>query len=555
MSSQSDVVLGRLYRWEKELKDKVFLTQPLPGGSVQTFTFGQALDEARRMATYLRSLGIPAGSSVAILSKNCAHLILSDIAIWMAGYVSVVIYPTLGADTISYILVHCDAKALFLGKLDAWESQSEAIPKGVACISYQPGTQPGAAVWADVIKASPPLSGEPSRSADEAAMIIYTSGSTGKPKGVTHSFRAITAACTGFQQVLAISHDDRFLSYLPLAHVFERAAVECVAMWAGCQLFFADSLDTFVADIKRARPTLFQSVPRLWLKFQQGVFERFPADKLRTMLKVPILGGILRRKVLSGLGLEHTRVAVSGSAPIPAELLEWYSDLGLEMLEGYAMSENFAYSHLALPGRTRTDFVGEPLPNVQAKLSAQGEVLIKSPGMMMGYHNDPQLTAACFTEDGFLKTGDRGEIDEMNRLKLTGRVKELFKTSKGKYVAPAPIENMLNADNHVEQSCVTGPGQAQPFALIMLAEILAPRIKDANIQKIVDSSLRTLIEKINKNLEEHEKLEFLVVVQESWKIKNGLLTPTLKIKRDVIESRYSAHIESWYSQKTPVIWL
>ncbi len=143
----------------------------------------------------------------------------------------------------------------------------------------------------------------------------------------------------------------------------------------------------------------------------------------------------------------------------------------------------------------------------------------------------------------------------MNRLKLTGRVKELFKTSKGKYVAPAPIENMLNADNHVEQSCVTGPGQAQPFALIMLAEILAPRIKDANIQKIVDSSLRTLIEKINRNLEEHEKLEFLVVVKESWKIKNGLLTPTLKIKRDIIESRYSVHIESWYSQKTPVIWL
>lgn len=555
MSSQSDVVLGRLYRWEKELKDKVFLTQPLPGGSVQTFTFGQALDEARRMATYLRSLGIPAGSSVAILSKNCAQLILSDIAIWMAGYVSVVIYPTLGADTISYILVHCDAKALFLGKLDAWESQSEAIPKGVACISYQPGTQPGAAVWADVIKASPPLSGEPSRSADEAAMIIYTSGSTGKPKGVTHSFRAITAACTGFQQVLAISHDDRFLSYLPLAHVFERAAVECVAMWAGCQLFFADSLDTFVADIKRARPTLFQSVPRLWLKFQQGVFERFPADKLRTMLKVPILGGILRRKVLSGLGLEHTRVAVSGSAPIPAELLEWYSDLGLEMLEGYAMSENFAYSHLALPGRTRTDFVGEPLPNVQAKLSAQGEVLIKSPGMMMGYHNDPQLTAACFTEDGFLKTGDRGEIDEMNRLKLTGRVKELFKTSKGKYVAPAPIENMLNADNHVEQSCVTGPGQAQPFALIMLAEILAPRAKDPNIKKLVDASLRALLEKVNRNVEDHEKLEFLVVVNESWKVRNGLITPTLKIKRDVIEARYAAQTELWYSQRSPVIWM
>ncbi len=553
--SSSDLVLGRLYRWEKELTDRVFLTQPLTGGSVQTYTFGQAMDEARRMASYLRSLGFPAGSSIAILSKNCAQLVLSDIAIWLAGYVSVVIYPTLGADTVAYILQHCDAKALFIGKLDSWESQAEAVPKGVACISYQPHVQTGVPSWGEIIKAQPPLTGEIVRAPDEVAMIIYTSGSTGKPKGVVHNFKAMAVSCAGFQQVLKLTPEDRFLSYLPLAHVFERAAVESASMWSGCQLFFADSLETFSADIKRARPTLFQSVPRLWLKFQQGVFEKMPADKLRTMLKIPILGGIIRRKVLSGLGLEHTRMAVSGSAPIPAELIEWYNDLGLEMLEGYAMSENFAYSHLALPGRTRAGYVGEPLPGVEAKISPQGEVLVKSPGSMVGYHKDPALTAACFTEDGFLKTGDRGEIDEMNRLKLTGRVKELFKTSKGKYVAPAPIENMLNADNHVEQSCVTGPGQAQPFALIMLAEILAPRIKDANIQKIVDSSLRTLIEKINKNLEEHEKLEFLVVVQESWKIKNGLLTPTLKIKRDVIESRYSAHIESWYSQKTPVIWL
>lgn len=553
--SNSDLVLGRLYRWEKELTSRVFLTQPLAGGSVQTYTFGQAMDEARRMASYLRSLGFPAGSSIAILSKNCAQLVLSDIAIWLAGHVSVVIYPTLGADSVAYILQHCDAKALFIGKLESWESQAEAVPKGVACISYQPNVQAGVPAWGEIIKSQPPLSGEIVRAPDDAAMIIYTSGSTGKPKGVVHNFKAMAVACAGFQQVLKLTPEDRFLSYLPLAHVFERAAVESASMWSGCQLFFADSLETFLADIKRARPTLFQSVPRLWLKFQQGVFEKMPADKLRTMLKIPILGGIIRRKVLSGLGLEHARMAVSGSAPIPAELIEWYNDLGLEMLEGYAMSENFAYSHLALPGRTRAGYVGEPLPGVEAKISPQGEVLVKSPGSMVGYHKDPALTAACFTEDGFLKTGDRGEIDELNRLKLTGRVKELFKTSKGKYVAPAPIENMLNADNHVEQSCVTGPGQAQPFALIMLAEILAPRIQDANIQKIVDSSLRTLIEKINRNLEEHEKLEFLVVVKESWKIKNGLLTPTLKIKRDIIESRYSAHIEAWYSQKTPVIWL
>jgi len=555
MTISSELLLGRVQKWEREQSDQVFLTQPIGGGAVRTYTFGQTMDQARRMATHLRSLGFPPGSAIAILSKNCAHMFLADIAIWMAGHVSVALYPTLTAESIEYILQHCEARALFIGKLDEWELLAPGIPKGLPCMAFPLSPKTDFPTWDDVVSKHPPLSGEIARGADEPAIIIYTSGSTGKPKGVTHCFRAMSTACAGLQQTLKLVPQDRFLSYLPLAHVFERAAIEAVSMWAGAQVFFAESLDTFVADIKRARPTLFHSVPRLWLKFQQGVFEKMAADKLRTMLKVPILGGVIRRKVLSGLGLEHTRLAVSGSAPIPAELIEWYNDLGLELLEGYAMSENFAYSHLALPGRTRAGYVGEPLPGVEAKISPQGEVLVKSPGTMIGYHRDPELSASCFTEDGFLKTGDRGEIDEMNRLKLTGRVKELFKTSKGKYVAPAPIENLLNADNHVEQSCVTGPGQAQPFGLVMLAEILRPRLKDPKIQKIVDASLRGLLERINRNLEEHEKLEFLVVVNESWKIKNGLLTPTLKIKRDVIESRYSAQVDSWYSQKSPVIWL
>ena len=555
MQSPNELLLQRLYRWEKERRDRVYLTQPLDGGAVRTFTFGQAMDEARRMATYLRSLNLPAGSAIAILSKNCAHMFLSDIAIWLAGHVSVALYPTLAPDVISFILAHSGARAVLLGKLDGWESQATGIPKGIPCISFPHSPAEGFTRWDDVVKSQHPLQGEIARHPDDPALIIYTSGSTGKPKGVVHGFRGVSASCAGLEQTLKLTADDRFLSYLPLAHVFERAAIQCTSMWAGIQVFFADSLDTFVADIKRARPTLFQSVPRLWQKFQQGVYEKLPEDKLRTMLKVPLLNGIMRKRILSGLGLDQTRLAVSGSAPIPPELIDWYQDLGLELLEGYAMSENFAYSHLAMPGRTRAGFVGEPLPGVECKISEQGEVLVKSPGIMLGYHHDSVLTAASFTEDGFLKTGDRGEIDDKNRLKLTGRVKELFKTSKGKYVAPAPIENLLNADNHIEQSCVTGPGQAQPFALVMLAEILLPRVKDPNIQKTVEASLRSLLDRVNRNLDEHEKLEFLVVVQEAWKIKNGLLTPTLKIKRDIIEARYLASVNLWYEKKTPIIWL
>ena len=389
--------------------------------------------------------------------------------------------------------------------------------------------------------------------ADEA--ILYTSGSTGKPKGVVHSFKAISAACEGLAGVLKLGDEQRFISYLPLAHAFERAAVESMAMWLGAQVFFVDSLETFMEDLQRAQPTLFHSVPRLWLKFQQGVLEKIPQDKLTLLLKVPLLNRMIRKKVLGGLGFSQTRLAVSGSAPIPPEIIAWYCNLGLELLEGYAMTENFAYSHLALPNRTRPGYVGEPLPGVECRLSAQGEVLVKSPATMLGYHKDPELTKESFTDDGFLKTGDRGEIDEANRLRLTGRVKELFKTSKGKYVAPAPIENLLNADNHVELSCVTGLGQPQPFALVLLAEVLRSRVKTQNVREAVDRSLRFMLDRVNQQLDDHEKLECLVVVDEPWSIKNGLLTPTLKIRRDLIEARYAAAIPTWYEKRTPVIWI
>jgi long-chain acyl-CoA synthetase len=218
------------------------------------------------------------------------------------------------------------------------------------------------------------------------------------------------------------------------------------------------------------------------------------------------------------------------------------------------MSENFGYSHASLPGRSRVGYVGHPLPGVQQRISPEGEILIKSPADMKGYYKDPELTAASYTEDGFLKTGDRGEIDREGRLKITGRVKELFKTSKGKYVAPTPIENLLNADDLIEMSCVTGEGQAQPCALVMLAEGERARLKGGGDRTPTERALRDLWERVNRQVEEYERLEFLVVVQEAWQIENGFLTPTMKLRRSVVEETYAPHMARWYSARAPVIW-
>ena len=309
-----------------------------------------------------------------------------------------------------------------------------------------------------------------------------------------------------------------------------------------------------MVDLNRAQPTIFLSVPRLWLKFQLGVFHKLPPEKLNRLLRIPLLNRVIKKKVLTGLGLQHVRLAASGSAPIPPDLIQWYRDLGLELLEGYGMSEDFAYSHASYPGLGRVGYVGSPMPGVDVKISDEGEILIKSPGNMMCYYKQPELTAECYTEDGYFRTGDRGERDEEGRLKITGRVKELFKTSKGKYVAPVPIENLLNNNARVEMCCVTGSGHPKPFALVLLAEELRPKLSDSKVRAEVDAELEGLLKQVNQEVESFERLQFLAVVKDPWLIENGFLTPTMKMKRSVLEDTYGPKTEEWYGAGQLVVW-
>jgi long-chain acyl-CoA synthetase len=551
---RSDLILERVYRWERETPRKVYFTQPMGGGKIREYTWAEAVGEARRMAQHLVSLGYPQGSRIAILSKNCAHFIMTDLAIWMAGHISVALYPTLTRDLISYILEHSESKLLFVGKLDGWDDMKPGVPADLPRIAYSLSPPTDYPVWEDLVARTEPLQTPVTRQPDETAILVYTSGSTGRPKAVEHTFASMSFAVKGFQEALRLGSDERVLSYLPLAHAFERAVIEAMSLRTGFHIYFAESLDTFVEDLRRARPTIFHSVPRLWLKFQSGVLRKMPDQKLRRLLRIPIVSGIIKKKILTGLGFDSVRLAVSGSAPIPPELIDWYRALGLELLEGYGMSENFSYSHVSMPGRTRVGYVGNPLPGVDVRLSEESEILVKSGATMKGYYREPQLTAESFTPDGFLKTGDRGEIDDQGRLKITGRVKELFKTSKGKYVAPVPIENHLNACRHIEQSCVMGEGQPQPFALVLLSEDWRRRVNLDDARQEIASVLTKLREDVNAKIPVYEHLEFLAVVREPWLIENGFLTPSLKIKRAVLEKRYTPLAEAWYAARRPVIW-
>ena len=556
------LILDHVYQHEAAQPDRIYLTQPIGGSRVIDYTWAQVLDQARRMAAHLQSRGLGRGDQIAILSKNCAHFFMAELAIWMAGGTTVAIYPTELAETVRYVLEHSEAKLLFVGKLDSWAQQAAGVPDSLPRIALPLAPDmPGTAFdrWDDVVARHAPLPGRPARAPKDLAMIAYTSGSTGQPKGVMHDFEGISRATEGIvarlQETYGPRQDLRSLSYLPLAHVFERAFVECATLVSGnTQVFFAESLDTFLVDLQRARPTGFISVPRLWLRFQQGVFAKMPPKKLDRLLAIPILRRIVARKILAGLGLDHVIAAGSGSAPLPAELLVWYRKLGLKLYEGYAMSEDFAYSHTSTQEKNLPGYVGVAYPGVQVRISPEGEVLIKSPGRLVGYFKRPDLDAESFTDDGFFRTGDMGELRPDGLLKITGRIKELFKTGKGKYVAPAPIENLLNAHPMVESAIVSGVGQPAAYAMVVLAEDLRARLQEPALRAEVERSLGGLLQQVNAQLVGHEQLRMLVIARDPWSIENGCLTPTMKIKRSRIEGQVGDRLEAWYGQPGPVVW-
>ncbi len=553
------LALQRLYHWERTRPDRVVLTQPLGAGALATYTWRQALDQVRRMATHLKSLRLPPGSHIAILSKNTAHWLFADWAIWMAGHVSVPLYPTLAAGTIRQILEHSGARLLFIGKLDGWDGMRAGVPEGLPCIALPLAPDSvGRAYpsWDEISARSAPLAGEPVRAGSELCTIMYTSGTTGAPKGVMHSFEAFAWAVTaGLKRVQAIDESARMLSYLPLSHVAERILVEHGMLAKGMQVYFAESLETFTADLQRARPTVFFSVPRLWVKFQQGVHSRMPPAKLERLLKIPILGNIVRRKVLSALGLQDCVFAAGGAAPMPPELLRWYGRLGLDLVEVYGMTENCGVSHATLPGKQRPGTVGLPYDGIQSRLDpASGEIQVKAPCLMLGYYREPEITREAFTADGWLRTGDKGALDAQGNLRITGRVKDLFKTSKGKYVAPAPIEDRLVTHGAIEACCVTGANLGQPLALVMLNAEAAATARQAEGRAALEASLQAHLKAVNEGLDPHERLDCLVVTLEPWTVDNDLVTPTFKVRRNRIEALFAAHYDAWTASGKRVQW-
>ncbi len=549
--------LQRLYHWERTLGAQRVMTQPFDGGRLRYTTWQGVADQARRVAGFLRAQGWPEGSRIAILGKNSAEWLIADFAIWMAGHVSVPLYPMQAADHLRQTLVHSGALACFIGKLDD-ASLLQGVDVSVLAITLP--LAPAAALarctahWADVLAQHEPLLGEPVRPGDDLATIIYTSGTTGQAKGVMHTFATLTAIALSTLTVLDLPGQGRILSYLPLAHIMERSSVEIGMLHrADGQLFFAESLATFATDLRRARPTLFVAVPRIWQKLQQGVLERLPQARLSRLLRVPLLCGMVQRKILRGLGLDQADYCVSGSAPLSIEIIQWFAALGLPVAEGYGMTEVANASHIGRPGDLHPGTVGPPIDGVEQRIDpATDEVQLLSPGATVGYYREPQLTQELFTPDGWLHTGDTGVIDVHGCLRIVGRIKDNFKSSKGKYVAPAPIEQQLSQHPAVETCLVMGGNLPQPLAVVVLNEAARASLPAARAQLATDFEAH--LRRVNAGLDPHEKLEVLVLTTLPWTIESGQLTPTMKARRPRIEQNYAPFLEAWSQAGAAVVW-
>lgn len=539
-------VLDAFQKWEKETPNQHFLHQHIHGKKI-SLSFKEAGEQIRKMASALQSMGLEKGDHIAILSKNCSHWIMADLAIFMAGCVSIPIYPTTDKVTIKHILDHSGSKAIFVGKLDDYASQKDGI-KGIPKIGIEMHGVTEEYGWDKMIADVVPLEDIHKPTKNELMTILYTSGTTGNPKGVMHNYGGVQFAVSEFEHHFSLPKHPRFFAFLSLAHIAERAAYEFIGLYLGGSIAFPESIESFPANLAEAKPHMFFAVPRIYQKFQESILKKMPQSRLNLLLKIPVINNVIKKKIVSALGLQEAVSVISGAAPISPDLQEWFKKLGIDVNQGYGMSEDVCVSHMNFPGMNKIGTVGQKYDHIKTKLSGEGEICILSDCLTDGYYNDEEQTKALFDEQGYLKTGDLGEYDHDGYLTIVGRVKDQFKTDKGKYISPNHLELPLTDNPDVEQVCVVGTGIPQPIALVIPSESGKELSQDA-----LRTSLQSSLTALNETLPNYEKVAKAIVMKEDWTIDNGLLTPTLKLKRNNLEKIHRSFYAEWFKNSEVVI--
>jgi len=550
-------VIEAFYHWEKETPDKVFLRQPF-GDEWHTLTFAEAGEQARKMAAYMASCGLKPGDHVGILSKNCYHWVLADLAIMMGGYVSVPYYASLPKAQLEEVIALSDIRLVFVGKLDSWGDRSDAFPASLKVVKF-PHYQGNAQIdvgenWDEIITRFKPLDTYFAPNPEDLWTIKFTSGTTGKPKGVMHLHGTPVRILMDEKESNWIGifnlPEVRCLSFLPLNHVGERLGVEVPAIYCGGSISFSENLDTFAKNLRDTQPTVLFAVPRIWTKFYAGVIAKLPPKKLNFLLKLPFLSQVIKKKLKHEIGMRDLRIAATGAAITPAFIKNFFKKLDIQLVEAYGMTEVCGSICNSPDADSPPDSVGKTIPHGEIRIHPETqEVLMKTPYMMSGYYKDQAKTDQVLV-DGWMHSGDRGTIDEQGYVRIIGRVTDAFKTAKGSYVTPNPMEEELSKNDNVEQVCVAGIGLPQPIALVNLSEIgiSAPKSE-------VEESLRGSVQKLNAKRAKFEHVSTVIVCTETWSENNNLLTPTLKVKRGELDDRFQSYYLDWHQLSDTVVWV
>ena len=552
------------------------------GGDWKPISWAEYVRVVNRLANALLAEGLQPQDRVALWAANRPEWQIADLAILHAGGATVAIYQTLSAEQVKYLLSHSESKLLVVenrqlleqvaamraelpnlrrviliegdGQSDDWvTSWQNALRRGDEFGRTRPGLL--ASRW-QAIKA------------EDTASLIYTSGTTGQPKAAILTHHNLTWTATATLQCFRGDPDDRVVSYLPLAHVLERVVSHLRQIITGCRVYFCPQVDKVMEAVREVHPTYFTSVPRLWEKIYAGVREkmaevhgpralirdwalRVGAKKTdayqqqkpmsRTLLwQLKLADRLVFSKIRETLGFDQLLICISGSAAISPEILRFFYGIGIEILEGYGLTETTAPATFNRPLQARFGTVGLPLPGVEIKLAQDGEVLVKGGNVFGGYFKDEKATKESL-EDGWLRTGDIGELDQEGFLKITDRKKDLFKTSGGKYVAPGAMETQLRHHRGIAQAVVLGDGKPFVAALVVLDPDVV-KAGDPNGQQLVEQAVND----VNRGLSHPEQIKKFKILEADFTVGDEL-TPSMKVKRKRITEKYGKDIEELYT--------
>lgn len=530
-----DTIFEYLDHWVQHCGDKTWLRE-LRNQQAKDYSWREAYKQINSVAVALEQR-FGHGVSMLLMSNNSPHWVLADLAIMRSGNVTVGLFTNQNVETAKYIADFTQAKVLFIGENVDADSLLAKLDDNIIIVTLPGATLPAVAEGREHITWSQLLSEGESHlpnykpKPDDIISLVFTSGTTGKPKGVIQTHESNVIPILRSYDFVDLGTEPRFFSYLPLSHIAERQIVEFSSIVSGGEVTFNESLESLLPDLQIAKPQVFFGAPRVWERLQQAIIAKFGGwEAFDAAFKADPKG--LGAMVVGGLGLNDVRFCLTAAAPTPPGLLRWWQSLGLPLYEGFGQTEAMGVI-LSSKQQNRLGSVGKPVGEVECKITEEGELAVRANGCTPGYYKQPEKTAELI-KDGWLHTGDKAKVDEDGFIYITGRVKDFFKTVHGKFVSPVAMEGKFSENIHIEQQCLLGRGFSKTVMVVTLSE-LGLSEDFSNVERSVLNS----VEQINADAEKHERIGAVIFAKGQWTIENGLMTPTLKLRRNLIEDKYS----------------